>query len=364
MKKVLVIDDVPEVAQIVSATLQVAGFVPLVALDGRTGLDLARKEHPDLILCDIHMPDLDGYDTLKALRQDEPTATTPFIFLSGMGDRPDVRRGMELGADDYLAKPFTATELVATVRTRLAKKEELDRQTEKRLDEVRGSITLALPHELRTPLVGILGLSSILIEDHATVEREELLETAQNIHASACRLQRLIENFLIYAQIQLLNSTPGVSPLGTAGTPTATERLVADAARAMAKEAGREADLLCDTVPCSLLILAEHLNRIVEEIVSNAFKFSLPASPVFVKTQVNHQTFILTVTDHGRGLSQEQIARIGPHMQFDRRIHEQQGAGLGLVIARRLTELLGGQWALDSIPGCQTVVQIIFPCPL
>ena len=131
MKKVLVIDDLPEVAHIVGATLEAAGFIPLVALDGRTGLDLARKEHPDLVLCDIRMPDFDGYDTLKALRQDEPTATTPFIFLSGMADRPDVRRGMELGADDYLAKPFTSSELVATIRARLAKKEELDRQTEK-----------------------------------------------------------------------------------------------------------------------------------------------------------------------------------------------------------------------------------------
>jgi two-component system, sensor histidine kinase and response regulator len=361
MKKVLVIDDEKEVANVIGLTLRFHGFHPLVAFSGRGGIDLARKEAPDLIICDVNMPELDGYGTLETLRQNELTATTPFIFLSGRADRPDVRRGMEHGADDYLAKPFTPAELLAAVQTRLTRKGDHDRQAEKKLNEVRGNITLALPHELRTPLTGILGLSTSLIDGHATMRPEEVLETAQWLHRSAARLQHLIENFLIYAQLELLQDDPDRLRLEAAAARTPTAPLVEEAARRAARSAGREHDLHCETAPCTVPVVGENLTKIVEELVSNAFKFSSAGSPVLVQTQATAQTFTLTVTDHGRGMTAEQIARMGAHLQFDRQIHEQQGMGLGLVIARRLAELQGAQWALESTPGCETTVRISFP---
>ncbi|MBI5386221.1 MAG: hybrid sensor histidine kinase/response regulator [Verrucomicrobia bacterium] len=362
MKKVLVIDDAAEVADMVGATLETFGFDPVVALSGHAGVEIAQKELPDLIICDVHMPDLDGYDTLKALRENEATATTPFIFLSGRAERPDVRRGMELGADDYLSKPFTPTELITAVRARLAKKEEFARQAEKRLDEVRGNITLALPHELRTPLCGILGLSSILIEDHQTVTPDEVLDNAQGIHRSALRLQRLIENFLIYAQLELLQDDSNPLRQAAESSFTPIDPLVSEAARRMATQAGREKDLYCDITPCSVRIIGENLKKIVEELTGNAFKFSEAGSPVCVKAQVSQDLVTLSVRDYGRGMTAEQIARIGPHTQFDRRVYEQQGTGLGLIIAKRLTEVQGGRWHIESVPGKQTTVSLSFPC--
>src|SRR6185503_8337892 len=135
------------------------------------------------------------------LREDERTATIPFIFLSGAVERPNVRRGMEMGADDYLTKPFTPSELLAAVNARLEKQAEIERKSEKKLDELRGKMTLALPHELRTPLNGIIGLAQILIDDHTTMKSSDMLESARFIHDAAERLHRLIENFLAYAQI-------------------------------------------------------------------------------------------------------------------------------------------------------------------
>jgi two-component system, sensor histidine kinase and response regulator len=363
MKKVLVIDDEAAVANVVGATLRFLGYSSILAFDGESGVNLARQEAPDLIICDVNMPDKDGYETLKAIQQNETTATTPFIFLSGMADRPDVRRGMELGADDYLAKPFTPEELMAAVRARLTKKAEQDRRTEKRLDEVRGNITLALPHELRTPLTGILGLSTVLIDDYASIRPEDLLDTAQCIHRSAIRLQRLIENFLIYAQLEFLHDDKDRLRLKAAASATQTQPIVTAVARQAARDALRGNDLRCETVPCVAPVIEENLKKIVEELASNAFKFSEPGSPVFVRTQAAGDTFTLTVTDHGRGMTPEQIACIGPHIQFDRRIYEQQGMGLGLIIPRRLTELQGGQWSLESEPGRQTTVRVSFTLP-
>src|SRR6266581_6507340 len=164
--KVLVIDDTAEIRLIISESLKIYGFTTLTADDGVKGIEVAREHRPDLIICDINMPNLDGYATLTAIRQNESTATTPFIFLSGATEKPNVRRGMELGADDYLTKPFTHKELVTAVNARLVKQAEVHRQSEKKLDELRGNITLALPHELRTPLHGILGLASLMVDDH------------------------------------------------------------------------------------------------------------------------------------------------------------------------------------------------------
>src|SRR5689334_2336590 len=142
--KVLVIDDTAEVRMIIEESQKIYGFTTMVADDGVNGVEMACQHSPDLIICDINMPNMDGYEALTAIRNNDATATTPFIFLSGATEKPNVRRGMELGADDYLTKPFTHKELVTAVNARLAKRAELERQSEKKLDELRGNITLAL----------------------------------------------------------------------------------------------------------------------------------------------------------------------------------------------------------------------------
>src|SRR6266446_4167699 len=134
-KKVLVIDDTQEIRMIIAESLNLYGFTTLAAEDGISGVQIAKEQFPDLIICDINMPKLDGYGTLTALRENEATATIPFIFLSGAVEKPNVRRGMELGADDYLTKPFTHKELITAVKARLTKQAEVHRQSEKKLDE-------------------------------------------------------------------------------------------------------------------------------------------------------------------------------------------------------------------------------------
>ena len=125
MHTILAIDDSPEIRLIINETLNLFGFKTLVAEDGSTGIMLAQEHLPDLIICDINMPKLDGYATLKAMREHEATAMIPFVFLSGVTDRITMRKGMELGADDYLTKPFSPKELMAAVNTRLEKQAEI-----------------------------------------------------------------------------------------------------------------------------------------------------------------------------------------------------------------------------------------------
>lgn len=124
MKKILVIEDEPEMRRNLTTILKLEKFAPFNAENGRLGLDLARRERPDLILCDVMMPEMDGYAVLHALREDPDTVSIPFIFLTAKGEKSDLRSGMNLGADDYLTKPVAKADLLNAITARLKRQEE------------------------------------------------------------------------------------------------------------------------------------------------------------------------------------------------------------------------------------------------
>ena len=124
MKKILVIEDEPDMRRNISALLRYYEYEPIVADNGRAGIEVARRESPDLILCDVMMPELDGYGVLRALQTDVQLARIPFVFLTAKGEKDDLRSGMNLGADDYLTKPVANADLVRAIETRLRRSEQ------------------------------------------------------------------------------------------------------------------------------------------------------------------------------------------------------------------------------------------------
>ena len=131
MKKILLIEDNREMRENTSEILELAGYKVLTAENGKIGVELAQKNLPDLIVCDIMMPVLDGYGVLHLLSKNEDTANIPFIFLSAKAERSDFRKGMEMGADDYVTKPFDDIELLNAIESRLKKSELVRREYEK-----------------------------------------------------------------------------------------------------------------------------------------------------------------------------------------------------------------------------------------
>jgi len=123
MKKILLIEDNLEVRENTAEILELADFEVLTARNGKEGVELAAGEFPDLIICDIMMPELDGYGVLHILSKKQSTMNIPFIFLTAKAEKSDVRKGMNLGADDYVTKPFDDTELLDAVEARLHKSE-------------------------------------------------------------------------------------------------------------------------------------------------------------------------------------------------------------------------------------------------
>ena len=361
MKKILVIDDEEWLREMMLLALRQRGFEVIEAENGEKGIEVARKEIPDLVLCDVNMDKVDGYLTLSSLRSEPITASIPFILMTGLADQAGMRHGMELGADDYLPKPFTIEALYAAVEARLKKAKTVREEAERKLADLRDNISMMLPHELRTPLNGILAYGEILVADAETISPKDIAEMGQVIHDSGKRLERLIENFLIYAQLELLNSDPQyLQTLLRKNTPQPAS-LIEQHAREQAELAKRPKDLRLELANVPLPISDEYLSKVVEELVQNAFKFSSANTPVIVKLAESGNTVTLTVSDTGRGFATEHINKVGAYMQFDRKLHEQQGLGLGLTIVRRLSEIHGGTLSIQSEKGSGTVVSVKFP---
>lgn len=360
MPKILVIDDDPSLREVIQISLQHAGFEVVEADNGVAGVQQACAQLPDLILCDVRMERMDGYRTLAALRQDTATAPIPVILMTGQADTAGMRQGMELGADDYLSKPFTVPQLLAAVNARLKKHQTVRELAERKLADLRANISLALPHELLTPLNGILGFSDILINDHTHLQPDEIVSMAEAIRDSAKRLHRLIENFLIFAQIELLQAAQ-LHALRE-GQTLDLRKPIERVAQVRAERAGRVRDLVLELCDASAAITEDYFTKIVDELLENAFKFSTPGSPVRVQTTTNGGHFTLRIADHGRGMKVEHIAEVGAYMQFERKIYEQQGSGLGLTIAKRLTELHGGDLNIQSEIGVGTTAEVTLPC--
>jgi signal transduction histidine kinase len=361
LKKILVIDDEEWLREMMQLALRQRGFEVIEAANGTDGIEKARKELPDLILCDINMGKVDGYLTLSALRNEAPTAAIPFILMTGLADSASMRHGMELGADDYLPKPFTTDALYAAVEARLKKSQTVRDEAERKLAHLRDNISLMLPHELRTPLNGIVSNAELLAHSAATLKPEEIAEIGQEIHKSSERLERLVENFLICAQLELIAADPkNVSALRI-GKTEHPALLVKKNALAQAMHAGRAGDLTLAVTDIPVPMSEGYFSKVVNELVHNALKFSESGSPLQVKLTEIFNGIALVVSDKGRGFSPDQIARIGAYIQFDRKKQEQQGLGLGLTIAKRLMELHGGTLSIVSETGSGATVTAKFP---
>jgi two-component system, sensor histidine kinase and response regulator len=361
VKKILIIDDEEWLREMIQLALRQRGYEVIEAQNGHDGIEKARAELPDLILCDVNMGKVDGYLTLAALRTEAPTAAIPFILMTGLADNAGMRHGMELGADDYLPKPFTTDVLYAAVEARLKKSQTVRDEAESKLRHLRDNISLMMPHEMRTPLNGIISNADLLATSAATIPAKDVSEIGQDILKSSQRLERLIENFLIYAQLELIAADPkniNALRIGRLEKPVA---IIENAAGTLAAQAGRRSDLKIEASDIPVPMSGEYLSKIVNELVQNAFKFSEPGTPVQVQLAETFNGVEFSVTDQGRGFSTEQIRRIGAYMQFDRKLQEQQGLGLGLVIAKRLADLHGGSLAIEGRKGAGTTVMVRLP---
>ncbi len=360
MRKVLIIEDDLVIREAVVDWLTFEGYAAISAADGAEGVDVALRELPDLIISDITMPIKDGHHVLLELRAHPATALIPFIFLTAHSTRSDFRLGMELGAEDYITKPFTNEELISAVKAQLGKSAVVKYQATHEMEELRSILIRTLPHELRTPLIGILGYAELMALDAANLSADKVREMADMIVTSGQRLHRLIENYLTYSGIEMDAHDPEKLAEYQTAILENPDWLVARIAEKVARRYNRSDELELDLRAPNIYIrqTQSDFQTIVTELVDNAFKFSPAGSPVVIESHLARAGYQMQIVDQGYGMTPAAIARIGGFMQFDRKVHEQQGSGLGLIIAKRLTEVYGGRLDIDSRPDGGTLLAI------
>ncbi|MHC9543082.1 MAG: response regulator [Vulcanimicrobiota bacterium] len=371
MKRILVVEDDEAVRFFLSRVLVTQGYAVEAAEDGWAALSSIQKAPPDLILCDINMPGLDGYGLLEKLQSNPATATIPFIFLSAMGENPDIRHGMELGADDYLVKPSKGSEIAKAIEARLAKQATWMRVYQEKMDVLRNDVTRLLPHELLTPLTGILGVASLMGDDRVTFNPHQIREIAEILTFSAERLKRLIQNYLLFVELEAILRDPEAHRkrkknlmLHQGKAPVDIKSIVFTAATGIARNVNREVDLTLHHVEASFPIVSDDLKKMTEELADNAFRYSATGTPVTIDGVIEDNRYILTIVDRGRGMTAEQIDNIGAFVQFNREEFEQQGSGLGLSIVKRLAALYDGELKIESKTDSDTTVTLSLPVKL
>jgi two-component system sensor histidine kinase/response regulator len=356
--KILIVDDSETFRQSVVHLLTLRGHEVLEAADGLSGVKMARAHLPDVIVSDIVMSQVDGYAMTAVLRQHSATADIPLVLMTGAADLQGMRKGMTLGADDYIAKPFKMDELIAILNQRVHRRQAMLKEMDRKLSALGKDIHVGLPAGLQTQLDQILQTSRMLASTTPARSAPETAHLAESIHAAARQVERLTVNLFLHAQLALFGTDPEQLKALRQAHFTGAESAVGLQARLQADAAGRSSDLKLKLAPCTVAMAEPHLAKLVAELVANAFQFSPLHTPVNVQCLDDGHNFLLTVADQGPGIPAERTTQI---LQSETPRMVQSGTGLGLPIVRRLIELHGGKLVINSEPSKGTTIRVSLP---
>lgn len=364
MVKILVIEDEDVLREEIMDILLFEDFEVFEGANGREGIELAQAHQPDMIICDVTMPEMDGYQTLVTLRDNPQTAAIPFVFLTARADRSFVRHGMELGADDYISKPFTRAELLTAIRARLDRKSDLAETSQVATNEAQLKLTRMVAHELRTPLTAMSNIISLISRQLGRLSDHELQELLYSHEASNRRLARLVEQMILRLQFDVGALSQDI--VFKEGMSFPIHKLITAATHLARRFAYRNSDIavnvegnagnievLCDT---------QLLKQALAELITNALTFSPEDDEVLVMSQKYDDHVAISVIDRGQGMAQDQVGQaMQAFQQIDREGQEQQGIGLGLALAAQIVQLHGGTLELKSNQGEGTEAIIRLP---
>jgi len=352
----LIIEDESAIRKPIARILRFEGFETLEAENGRLGAAAAIASPPDLIICDIMMPDLDGFGVLQALRENPRTAMIPFIFLTALVANHDLRHGMEAGADDYITKPFKPAELIGSVRRRLEKRNRQIEESRLRAEEISLAVAASVPSEILETLDRITSVTNLLALKFAGAD-PQVTAMHQSVIQESVRLRRMMRRLHLHAQLPQLYANRFELVGGGHLTPAGAvfERV----AREVCRNWKRESDLVIQSEPVDLPFDEEYLILLVEELVDNACKFSAPETPVKVKCHGERAFWSLAVSNTGAGISADQIAQIGAFKQFWSGNKKPRGLGLGLALTQGIARLHGCEFAIHSEANTITVTILV-----
>ncbi len=365
MAKILVIEDELSLLDDLLEMLKFASFDVAGAGDGHQGVALVHEWRPDLVLCDIMMPGIDGFEVLRRIRSASNTAHIPFIVLTARTDYTVQRQAMEMGADDFLIKPFSTNELLSAIASRLKRHQQVSSSSEQRLEDIKQKLARMVAHELRTPLISIKTVSDVISRQMHQLDPEEITELLQTITVGSDRLSHRVEQMVYLTQIQAGVLT--AETIAKNGVPSPLWEILLAAnnlARRFAFNPPPNVTVDMQDRDPGLMLLCNPpaIKHAFAELIANAITFSPPNKTVYLVQWQAEGSIIVSITDQGGGIPESQVAAaMRAFEQINRESQEQQGIGIGLTVASHIIQAHGGTLALRSVVGKGTQVIVNLP---
>jgi signal transduction histidine kinase len=361
---ILVVEDNAPLLDGVRDLLEMEGYGVLTAGDAGQALALLQTHRPDLIISDIMMPGMDGYELYEQIRRRSDLVETPFIFLTARGETANVRRGKELGADDYITKPFEEQDLLAAVRGKLSRRRALKEGREEEFAGLKRSILVTLSHEFRTPLTYVVNYAEILGKEGDKVSAQEFRQFMQGIRKGAERLNRLVLDFIMLVELET-GEAVNVYNYRRRWMEEVSAWLRTVAKRYLEAARGRGLELVIEVPEGLPTILADevYLGDALGRLLDNAVKFSRPdGRQIRFTAEAAGDALRISVEDEGVGMRPEDLGLLFKMFrQIDRKKQEQQGTGSGLAICKGIVELHGGRVGVTSQPGVGSTFTVELP---
>lgn len=364
--KILVVEDDFQNRQLINIYLSRSGYDVVSAINGTAALDKLQNYTPDLIISDIAMPFMDGFELYDKVKSFPHLRSVPFIFLTAYSDSEKRRHSKEIGSDDFLTKPIEQEELLASIRGKLKRVKEIKTTTQteilNQVDQLKREILSTITHEVNTPLFIIKLTSNLLLDEKMEFQQNELQELLLRIKRSGERLDSLLKDFLI------------------------TVRVATGEAKKEYEKTKQDVDLnfiiqhllprfdydvksknitLSTQFVSSIPVLkldVDQIADVLERLINNAIKFNKENGAVTITSSFESDKIMITIEDSGIGIAEDNIPLIfNKFFQVNRAEMEQQGAGLGLNIARDLTRINGGEISVESKEGVGSKFTLIFP---
>ena len=366
--KILVIDDETILRTEMMDWLMFEGYEVVGAENGLAGVKQASEWIPDLIICDVTMPYLYGFGVLYEVHSNSVTTHIPFIFVTARATHDDIRYGMNLGADDYITKPFSRLQLLEAVQSQLAKyatreqiyqqdllqlQEALTQEQEQRLLKAR--LVAMFSHDFRNPLSTILSSKNLLTDYADKMDAERQRTHFNRIEASVKQLVQMLDDMLIVSQMETgnLNFKPESVDVG------AFVQQIVEEFQAINSDTHT---ILFDNHVTSYSVADTRLLRqIGSNLISNAIKYSPHGSTVSISLDIQDGNYQLVIKDQGIGIAEDDQKRLFAAFTRGKNVGEVSGTGLGLAIVKRAVELYGGAIRMESVLNQGTTMFVTVP---